>query len=427
MDKNIQTKSSKLVFQVNQLCDRLIFKKMNFEESNRKFTEWQHATGFNRSDFRNGTCPFVFIVKYLSEEITETDQNNILDRVNYLLRDFQKDKTAYSFGFSSRSQVQPVYLLPHQYSGFKLSCQGRIKLKQRFDSAIQKLESENEAIDRLLNENDLTFNNSLITTHSICHSRILKKNITQDASRSHTKIKKLCQQIQILQAIEDYLQKESLTFPTIKQIHTYIQQNYDIAQFSRSSLYRLIKYRGFNFRSIIQRNNENGPNKLSRIRFYKYYTDLLIPSDIQCCYFDWTSFAENNFKKRIWAQRGDKPIVKSRYSYSNLHLFVLLGREKVFSFQFFKGRISSEIIFSFLSQSIIGIERFYGLQRNSLVVILDNSPLNQSLSLFNFMTIREIKLLFTAPSSSFLNPIEMLFAKVKQPLKSYMCLNKYSY
>ena len=120
----------------------------------------------------------------------------------------------------------------------------------------------------------------------------------------------------------------------------------------------------------------------------------------------------------------ENPIVKSKYIYSNLHLLVLLGPDRIKSFQFVRGRLSGKIIFSFLKKTIDGLLRYRAVQDKEFVIILDNLPLNQSSSLFYFMVNKRITLLFTSPTSSFLNPVEMLFAKIKQLLKKLYCQDK---
>lgn len=52
-----------------------------------------------------------------------------------------------------------------------------------------------------------------------------------------------------------------------------------------------------------------------------------------------------------------------------------------------------------------------------LNLILDNSPMNHSKAVKNFCLRNNINLLYTAPKSSYQNPIEYVFAKAKTPLK----------
>ena len=142
-------------------------------------------------------------------------------------------------------------------------------------------------------------------------------------------------------------------------------------------------------------------------------------------YFDWSSFADSNFKRLSWSLRGQKSLTHHRYAYSCLHLLALVSNERVEAYQMVRGTLCSQIVFNFLSGALDFLLQTLERQNCSAVVILDNSPLNISNALVHFCIRRRVTLLFSAPNSSFLNPIEMLFAFTKAPLKRRFSCSKY--
>ena len=127
------------------------------------------------------------------------------------------------------------------------------------------------------------------------------------------------------------------------------------------------------------------------------------------------------FKKKSWSSLGKKSIVKDYYPYARLHLLALLGLNGIIEIQYVTGALNSPIIFDFLFQTLEKDAHHIG---KDLVGVLDNSPLNHSNAVRNLAWKNEFTLLFTAPNSCFLNPIELLFAKFKASLKTKITASK---
>ena len=107
-----------------------------------------------------------------------------------------------------------------------------------------------------------------------------------------------------------------------------------------------------------------------------------------------------------------------------MHLLALINHQKVVSFQFVCGNLSSAIIFAFLETVLTELNCEAKRLRREICIVLDNSPMNQFIALRKLVLDLRIELLFTAPNSSFQNPIEFLFAKIKAPLKTVFSCNK---
>ena len=185
-----------------------------------------------------------------------------------------------------------------------------------------------------------------------------------------------------------------------------------------------IKQAGFTWREPKTREFESNKLKHQRVHFFRYFADCFEVNPESICFFDWTSFASTNFKRRSWTIVGKKGVKSAEYKYSRLHMFALLGPTGLIAFQFVQGSMSREVVFSFLSKAIKEFIKRLMQAGQQLTVILDNSNMNCSIAVKEFASANQCKLLFTPPNSSFCNPAELLFAWIKIPLKSVFVLKE---
>ena len=256
--------------------------------------------------------------------------------------------------------------------------------------------------------------------------KVMRQKILNETLVSSSKIMFLKKKLDVFKFINSYLDSNNGTFNTTKLLFGHLLDIHGTKLISYSSFYRIIKESGLKFKTIKNHTNQTKQLKLARIHFFCQYVKIMGDNITECLYFDWTSFAESNFKQKAWAHGSNSAVVNTLYSYSKLHLLVILGPTKVITFQFVKGTLKSEIIFDILLSTFNNILNYIEGEVPPRVLVLDNSPLNHSTTIYNFFIDRNIKLLYTAPFSSFLNPIEFVFVKVKAPLKSIYCTNKYS-
>lgn len=185
-----------------------------------------------------------------------------------------------------------------------------------------------------------------------------------------------------------------------------------------------MKAAGFKYKSFVVRQNQSKQLKKIRVIFFRELRDLLNRDKPELFFFDWTSFSADNFKRKGWSPSTKRSIVNTQYAYSCLHMLAVMCSRKVCAIQFIRENLNTEIIFSFLQEAFTKISRSQEYNNTNNIIILDNSPLNHNLALYNFAHSNKCSIIFTAPNSSFLNAIEMLFAKCKAPLKKVICLNK---
>ena len=213
-------------------------------------------------------------------------------------------------------------------------------------------------------------------------------------------------------------------FRNIKSLREKFKEHPTLSFLSYQRVISLVKSLGYRYKKTVVRSQENSKIKKARVRFLEEFAQRLSDCNSEVLYFDWSSYSDKNFQLKKWSLVGKKAVVDSSYLYARLHLFAILGRSGVIGFQIVRGNLSSEIVFRFVKRTLDFVFRRKSDFRERIVLVLDNSPLNHSMSLENFAVLKKVNLLFTAPSSSFLNPIEMFFAYVKQPLKESFATNK---
>ena len=130
------------------------------------------------------------------------------------------------------------------------------------------------------------------------------------------------------------------------------------------------------------------------------------------------------FSKKAWSQKSVKAVKKIRFVYSCLHLLTILGEDSIESYQFLKGQLSSPIIFHFLKTSLTLLIEKYRTVGKKLVLILDNSPMNHSRALKNFAFYTKIRIFYTPPYSSFVNPVETTYAFIKNRLRQIFSISE---
>ena len=251
-----------------------------------------------------------------------------------------------------------------------------------------------------------------------------RSKIGNASSGLKKQIKSLDRQITALVSLDIQLKSRGHRFDDGRQLFGGLQAQLAIPPMSESYFFRQLKATGLRNKKAIYRTAEKPNLKEMRIEFFSQYIYFLQSRHHEVTYFIWTSFAESNFKSRSWSLQGQKSIVQAKYHYCAFHLMALISRQRVECYQFIRGRLAGDVVFNFLSGAISNLRNLAQYRGKKLVVVLDNAPMNYSNAITGFCVSNQIKLLFIAPNSSFLNPIEMLFALIKSNLKKMFKLGK---
>ena len=182
-------------------------------------------------------------------------------------------------------------------------------------------------------------------------------------------------------------------------------------------LSRIFSFMSFSFKKSVVRINESQASKEIRCHFLRLNLFYLYHPETYLVFFYWSNFFSRIFVKR--GSRGsEKALATEVFLYSELHIFRVMSSHQLETSQFVKDTLRSPIFFSCLNNIMKN-----ACQRNQEFgedtwLIIDNSPLNHSREIKNRSRHMGFSILSTAPNSTFLNPIELLLAKIKSPPKN---------
>ena len=298
-------------------------------------------------------------------------------------------------------------------------------IQKELENHKKKIKLENKLIELLGDGN--TDLNQLRTILKIPKWKVKRMimDVCKPRELRSRKIHKFLSKIKLMKTIESLTTSAKANFQTIKELSSKLSRKTNLPPFSQTTLYRTVKAGGWKFRPVVFHSNETDTLKNARIWFFERFLPMLNDPREVVVYFDWSSFSEKNFQKKSWAKSGERAISTEIYVYAKIHLLAVLGHNEVESIQFVRGNLTSSLIFDFVSQSIESLLEKNHKRGVRLTIVLDNSPMNHSWAIKNFCLIKRVKLLYIAPNSSFLNPIEQMFAKVKSPIKQAFTMNKY--
>lgn len=253
--------------------------------------------------------------------------------------------------------------------------------------------------------------------------RSARENQQEGFQRS---LKTLERQTAALMGVSEVLQDRNFAVDSGVEILEELRQQKPGLGLSRLRLYWALRATGLRLKKVVERCPSNSELLESRITFFQNWTRCGNDRRFFFVFFDWTSFCEGNFKQMAWSLRGKKSIVGRRYVYTGLHLLAVMSEIRIEGYQLAQGNLSTDLVFNFLTGCIAHILERLSTDGRRLVVVLDNSPLNFGEALRHFCLLHQVTLMYTAPRSSFQNPIEMLFAMIKAPLKRVFSASKFA-
>lgn len=184
---------------------------------------------------------------------------------------------------------------------------------------------------------------------------------------------------------------------------------------SNVQFYKYMKFLGY---SYIQTKEslpyyQNIKNK--RVYYFDRLTTAISSKDSLVVFFDSSTIAENNFKKKGWAAYGRISTKEKKFVYNKTHILVLISNDKVINFQLFKDNVFSKDVVLFLYESLIknNIRSNYA----DVTLVLDNARLHKTELFKLFISAYDIKILYTVKRHSNFNPVEYVFRYIKKSLK----------
>ena len=238
------------------------------------------------------------------------------------------------------------------------------------------------------------------------------------------KRERLLQKLESLKSIQNHLKTKDFAFESLKNLHNELGGIKNMPKISRTQLRNYLMELGYKHKQVYPKKTKKILSQNSVFSFYDRLSQHMNSEPMNLFSFDCSSFSSTSFKKKSWSLVGLKHSSGVQYSYSQLHLLLLISQNQVVSFWFVKGNLSSRIITHFFSRSFKMIQTVPQYQNKNSMVILDNATMNKSLSLLKICDIYRLKLLYICPATPDLNPIETVFGIIKASLRRFTSLNQ---
>lgn len=225
-----------------------------------------------------------------------------------------------------RLHVQPAEFVSKHFMGFSIR-KGFVRgLESELKSCSKKLDLEIKLIDLI--EGEEKDCKKLVKTLKISNYQVKKliQRISSVPKTRNRKIQKFVNKITILEVTEKLAEKQGKTFRTVNDFSHQLLRMNNLLVASNSSLYKILHLKGWKCRAATFRAGATLQNKDARIWFFDRYLQLINDDTQIIIYFDWSSFSEKNFQRKLWTRICEKPITKQFYMYAKLHLLCIISR-----------------------------------------------------------------------------------------------------
>ncbi len=140
-------------------------------------------------------------------------------------------------------------------------------------------------------------------------------------------------------------------------------------------------------------------------------------------FIDEAGFAVGMHAEYSYAQRGQRPFRIRRTRSKLLNLIMGVTSERVFCYQVRKGLNNEHSFLSFLIELYRKLQQLGPDHLSKTVLFLDNASFHKSALSMKFLKLLPFPVLFNAPGSPELNPIELVFGEIKRRLKKAPSVN----
>lgn len=238
------------------------------------------------------------------------------------------------------------------------------------------------------------------------HKRILPSTIrkTRNLSANH---------IEFLTNIMNTTHGTQITLNYIKT--SLINKFEDLNDISLSTISDTLKRIGFSFKRTYKYPERRNIDQTKELR--NKVVQLLVYSlfeEYEIIFIDETSIHLNLTRLYGWAQKGQKLSLPVPPQSKNYSVITAISASKVLGCQVIRGSVKQEDYLSF----ICGIVRQYNYMRNSngVIIFADNASVHTAGAVKSSLD-SKVTLLYNAPHSPMLNPIEEFFAQFKYLLQ----------
>lgn len=152
-----------------------------------------------------------------------------------------------------------------------------------------------------------------------------------------------------------------------------------------------------------------------RIKYLDCISAILQDDKEIVWFFDVTTICENNFKQRAWSLVNTNNTFHPKFVYNKTHLFLLMDKHKLISFQFFKDKIINFDIINFFDQTLK--QERIDEQNLKVSIVVDNATMHKTKYFKAYFENRSIQIIYTLKRHPFFNPAEYAFRFIKNFLK----------
>jgi len=213
--------------------------------------------------------------------------------------------------------------------------------------------------------------------------------------------------------LDSFMSQKSNATSTLMVMRNHIAQVFDLKddQLSEATIYRMLKQihytrkRGIN--SEPQRNKD--PSIVKRQLVAQQILSA-IKADLKVIFLDETGFTQGLRPLYGYSKVGQPCLIGSEANFQNYSVITAITKEKIIGFQVFKGSIETNEFGAFLA-GLVKANPELLKDRSKYVFYMDNAPIHHARSLKPFL--KHFNVIYGAPYSPFLNPIEEIFSSWK--------------
>lgn len=213
--------------------------------------------------------------------------------------------------------------------------------------------------------------------------------------------------------VEKFMSEQKYTPPTLNIIRTHLitHFNLDNWRISLPTVSKILKRLSFSrkrTKKYIARRNLEITIEKRRIVALELISAL--KGNMEIIFIDETGFNQSLVPLYGYSKVGEKCWVKTNAKTQNYTVLAAITRTQVLGFQIFKGSVTAEDFGAFISSLLNRYSRIL-LNPSKYIFFMDNAPIHKAKVLKPFFS--NFCIMFNAPYSPFLNPIEEFFGNLK--------------
>ncbi len=238
-----------------------------------------------------------------------------------------------------------------------------------------------------------------------------KKSIETEKNEKIYKRFKITQEM--YEALETFLSSKVNRLSTLSQMRAYLTEKFELhnRRISLSTISKMLKRLSFSrkrTKKYVARRNIMSTlerRKAVAIEFLSHLKD-----NREIIFIDETGFNQSMISFYGYSKVGEKCLTMSSPKSENYTVISAITKGKILGYQLFKGGVTADDFGAFIALMLQKNPEILE-SRSQYIFFMDNAPIHRAKSLKPFF--ENFRILFNAPYSPFLNPIEEFFGNWK--------------